>query len=126
MDLGTGFYICNNLSYIRDVDFLVSKDILTRGGTITTIGRGDIVVKYNIGGKGSSAINVKYSTHYKHSYNDFKSYFLNIKDSVIRYIYNHWPIALGDYIVINFFTISKAYNNKKVILIIRDRWSDFI
>jgi hypothetical protein len=38
---------------------------------------------------------------------------------------DHWPTAPGDYIVIDFFTISKAYNNEKVVLIIGDRWSDF-
>ncbi|KAH0430365.1 hypothetical protein CcaCcLH18_07877 [Colletotrichum camelliae] len=38
---------------------------------------------------------------------------------------DHNPTAPGDYISMDFFVISKAYNNEKVIILIRDEWSGF-
>nr|XP_036589591.1 reverse transcriptase domain protein [Colletotrichum truncatum]KAF6801596.1 reverse transcriptase domain protein [Colletotrichum truncatum] len=38
---------------------------------------------------------------------------------------DHWPTAVGDYLSLDFFTLSKAYNREKVILLVSDGWSGF-
>ncbi|KAF9869224.1 hypothetical protein CkaCkLH20_13303 [Colletotrichum karsti] len=51
---------------------------------------------------------------------------LNITDNYLtEFKRDAMRIAPGDYISMDFFVISKAYNNEKVIILIRDEWSGF-
>ncbi|KAK2770918.1 reverse transcriptase domain protein [Colletotrichum kahawae] len=107
IDSGSDNHICNDLYRMRDVDFSVKEKVLTGGGEACIQGVGSMLIRPN--GDMKTACQTG-----------------KAKRRVSRRAADHQPTAPGDYLSLDFFGLNNAYNNLKMVLLLKDVWSGFI